>query len=142
MHRYALVLLLFALPLASHASALQEGLWQIQVTQNIGGMPVDKGALRFEQCLTARDPIPTAYLQPRSCRVLEREEKYRKLHWRISCFTEHGTVVNEGFVRLQGRRMRGRSQSALGEVAGRQRVLRYQLSGVRIGECAEGANPR
>lgn len=135
MYRSIFFSLMICTAFGAQAFELQAGLWRFQVTQNIGGMPLGDGALRFEQCLSKNDPIPTAYLQAQRCDVLERDEKPGKLHWRISCFTDHGTVTNEGFLKLNGRRLRGRSQSDLGEVQGRHTVMRYQLSGTRIGQC-------
>jgi hypothetical protein len=130
-----LALLLISFTISGEALELQEGLWQLTVRQTLRGMPVGNHALHYQQCLTRDKPIPTVYLKPKSCDVIEQQERHGKLSWRISCFTEHGTVVNEGFVNYQGRRLKGRSQSDLGEVHGRSTVLGYSIDGVRVGEC-------
>lgn len=119
----------------AHAVEFKEGEWELTVKQSVKGMPVGVPAVSWRECLTQANPIPTRYLQARSCDVIEQNAVYRTLHYKINCFTENGSMINEGKVRFGEFKLSGDSKSELADVAGRDMVLRYKFEGRRIGEC-------
>jgi len=121
---------------AVHAAIdLKAGEWEFTVRYTISGMPSNTTPQKFRQCLSADDPIPTVFLQARSCSIIEQDVQYRTLRYKLNCFTQDGTLINEGKVRYNGARASGTSKSDLGSVAGRNSVLRYKFEGRFLGSC-------
>jgi len=112
-----------------------EGEWELVVKQNVSGMPVGIPPVHVRECFTEDDPIPTSFLNARNCTVIDQRVVYRTVHYRINCFTEHGSIINEGKIRFSPRKIKGSSKSDLGDVAGKTTVLRYKFEGRRVGEC-------
>jgi len=111
------------------------GKWQLTLSQSLQGMPGGFQKLRWEECLSQADPIPKAYLQARSCDVQEQNAVYRTLHYKMSCFTEHGTLTNQGKFHFGDFRIEGVSKSDMGVVDGRDMIVRYKIEGRRVGDC-------
>lgn len=112
-----------------------EGEWELLVKQNVSGMPMGIPPVHIRECFTEADPIPTSFLNARNCDVIEQRVVHRTVHYRINCFTEHGSVINKGKIRFGSRKITGNSKTDLGDVAGKTTVLRYKFTGRRIGEC-------
>jgi len=112
-----------------------EGEWELEVKQTVSGMPIRIPAMHYRECFTEADPIPTSFLKARNCDVIDQRVVYRTVHYRINCFTENGSMINEGKIRFGSRKISGDSKTDLGDVAGRNSVLRYKFTGRRIGEC-------
>ena len=134
--RHAL-LLVSCLSAATPAFAFEfrPGEWEFVVRQSVKGMPGGMGEFQWRECLTSTNPIPRVYLQARSCDVLESHAVYHTLHYKMSCYTDNGSLTNEGKVHFTNFRMDGKSRSDVGDVAGENMVIRYKLSGRRIGDC-------
>lgn len=135
MSRNSFILLLLLISCPVFAADFTPGQWEFSVRYTISGMPAAVPTQKFEQCLTEANPVPTVFLQASSCDVLEQQKLHRTLHYKVNCFTRDGTLVNEGEVRFSGGKARGKSKSDLGDVAGRNSVLRYKFTGRYIGAC-------
>jgi len=123
--------------LAGSVSAVEivEGEWELTVKYTISGMPVNKPAEHYRECITKAHPFPSSYLQARSCQVLDQHERYRTITYSLNCLTEHGPVVNTGKIHFTSMKIDGESRIDLGEVAGRNSVMRYRFTGRRLGDC-------
>jgi len=130
-------LLLMILATAGVQAELQfkPGQWQLTLSQSLQGMPGGFQKLRWEECLSQSDPIPKAYLQARSCDVLEQKASYRTLRYKMSCYTANGTLTNEGKLHFGDFRIDGTSKSDMGVVDGRAMIVRYKIQGRRMGDC-------
>jgi hypothetical protein len=117
------------------AMDFRQGEWEFVVRQSVKGMPAGMGATEWRECLTQAKPMPTMYLQAHSCDVLVSHAVYHTLHYKLSCYTDHGSLMNEGQVHFGNFRMDGKAKSDVGDVAGEQMVVRYQFSGRRVGDC-------
>lgn len=135
MKRLFVVLTLFFISAQISALDMVEGEWELKVKQNISGMPVGIPVTHYRECFTEADPIPTSFLKARNCQVIDQRVVHRTVHYRINCFTENGSIINEGKIRFGSRKITGKSKTDLGEVAGKTSVLRYKFTGRRIGEC-------
>lgn len=111
------------------------GEWELTVKQSVKGMPAGIPPVTWRECLSPANPIPIKYLQARSCDVIEQHEVYRTLHFRMNCFTENGSMINEGKIRYSDFKISGDSKSELADVAGQDIVLRYKFAGRRLGDC-------
>ena len=120
---------------SAYALDFKEGEWELEVRQSVKGMPTGLAVSHWRECLTKSNPIPTLYLQARSCDVLEQHAVYRTLNYKMSCFTEHGSLTNEGKIHFGDFKINGKSRSDIGIVAGENMVVRYKFEGRRIGEC-------
>ena len=130
---FTLVYLLTSI--TAYAIEFTEGEWELSVRQGVKGMPTGMGVTTWRECLTQSNPIPTQYLQARSCDVLDQHAVYRTIKYKMSCYGEHGTFFNEGKIHFVANKVTGDSKSDIGDVAGQHIVVRYKFEGRRIGEC-------
>ncbi len=112
------------------------GEWELTVKQNVSGMPVGVPTQKYRECFSDDDPIPTSFLKARQCDVIEQRVRHRTVYYKINCFTEHGSVINEGKIRFSSFKISGTSKTDLGEVGGRPTILGYKFTGRRMGECS------
>jgi hypothetical protein len=130
-----LIVLYWIVALPAYAINFRQGEWELVVRQSIKGMPQGMGEVEWRECLTQANPIPTDYLQSQSCDVLESHAVYHTLHYKMSCYGEHGTFINEGKVHFSNFRIDGNSKSEIGSVDGEKMVVRYKFRGRRVGDC-------
>ncbi len=132
-------LLFFILAVSYMGSALafdfKEGEWELSVKTTISGMPTGFPLTKYRQCLSIANPVPTAFLNARSCDVMELKKLHRALTYKINCFTENGTVISEGKVRFSTVKLKGTAKSDLNGVTGRNSILRYKFTGKYLGSC-------
>ena len=133
--RFILIASLILSSTQTTALDMVEGEWELLVKQNVSGMPVGIPPVHVRECFTEEDPIPTSFLKARNCSVIDQRVVYRTVHYRLNCFTEHGSIINEGKIRFGSRKITGSSKTDLGDVAGKTTVLRYKFTGRRMGEC-------
>jgi len=135
--RYSLFLVLLA-SLNNNALALEvmAGEWEITVKQTVGGMPIGIPEQKHRECFSDSDPIPTSFLKARSCDVIKQKVRHRTVYYKVNCFTENGTIINEGKIRFSSLKISGSSKTDLGKVAGRPTIMGYKFTGRRIGECS------
>jgi hypothetical protein len=126
---------LFSVATSAHAFEFKEGQWELVVKQSLKGMPTGMPVTRWRECLHQSDPIPKAFLQARSCEVVDQHTVYRTLKYKLSCYGDNGTFVTEGKIRFGDFKLTGKARSDLGEVGGRSMVTRYKFEGRRIGDC-------
>ena len=119
----------------AHAFDMVEGEWELEVKYTVSGMPIANPAEHYRECFTREDPIPTSYLNARQCQVIEQHTRHRTVFFKLSCLTEHGSVINEGKIRFGSMKITGDSKIDLGDVAGKTTVMRYKFTGRRLGEC-------
>ena len=128
-------LLLFLLASHAHAVDIVEGEWELTVKYTMSGMPISNPTEYYRECFTQEDPIPTSFLNARSCQIIDQHTRYRTVYYRLNCFTEHGSIINEGKIHFTSMKINGDAKTDLGEVAGRNSVLRYKFTGRRLGDC-------
>lgn len=128
---------LLVVSLPSQALDITEGEWQLEVRQTISGTPVGVPTMYYRECFSEADPVPTSFLNARSCTVIEERVVHRTVHYKLNCYTEHGSIINEGKIRFSAYKITGKSRTDLGDVAGRTTVLRYSFTGRRIGDCPQ-----
>lgn len=130
-------MLLLVLSGNSFAVDMVEGEWELTVKYTLSGMPVENPAEHYRECFTQEDPIPTSFLNARSCQILEQRERHRTVYFKLNCNTEHGPIVNEGKIHFTSMKITGDSKIDLGDVAGRNSVMHYKFTGRRLGDCAQ-----
>lgn len=137
--RHSIILGVLVLLSTSQVVALDvvEGEWELTVRHTVSGMPIANPPVHYRECFTERDPIPTSFLEAKNCDVIDQHSRGRTLYYRLSCFTEHGSIINEGQIRFGSFKISGKSKSDLGDVAGKNTVLRYKFTGRRLGECRD-----
>jgi hypothetical protein len=126
---------LFVMTSSSMAYEFTPGEWEFEVRYTVSGMPSNMPKQTFRECM--QQPVPTVFLKARSCDYVQVKQRGRTVHYKVNCFTENGTLINEGSVRYSGSNARGSSRSDLGDVAGRNSVLRYKFTGRYLGVCTE-----
>jgi len=136
-HIFSAIAAVSLLALATPARALdfKPGNWKLVLTQSVKGMPGGFQRIEWQECLTKSDPIPKAYLNASGCQVLEQKMVYRTLHYKMSCYSEHGTLTNVGKIHFGDFRISGSSKSDMGVVDGQNMIVRYKFQGRRVGDC-------
>ena len=134
MFRLYITVIFLGIPCVLMAGDFQHGEWEFSVKYTISGMPVRVPTQKFRQCMKD-NTAPTVFLQAQSCDVLELSERHQTIRYKVNCFTDNGTLVNEGKLHITGGRMRGTSKSDLGDAAGRNSVIRYKFTGKYLGAC-------
>jgi len=118
------------------ALEMMAGEWELEVKQDIGGMPTGNPPTIYRECLSAESPIPKVFLAAQSCDVTYQHTRYHTFLWKMHCSTDHGAVYNEGSITYQNLKISGQSKSAAGNVLGKNTTVRYTFTGRRIGDCA------
>jgi len=131
------VLALFSFSPLVLALEINEGQWKLEVKQTVSGMPSGVPKTFYTECFTESDPIPTSFLNASNCSVMEQRVVHRTVHYKLNCYTEHGSIINEGKIRFGSFKISGKSKTDLGDVAGKTTVLRYKFTGRRMGECSQ-----
>jgi len=137
MLRYSISVVLFILPATLMAGEFQPGEWEFAVKYTISGMPANVPQQKFRQCMKDADSVPTVFLQAQSCDLLEFKQRHQTIQYKVNCFTDNGTLLNEGKLNFSADRLRGTSKSDLGDVAGRNSVIRYKFTGKYLGQCRQ-----
>lgn len=132
---FLLTVTLLSASLTAYAADIRQGEWELMVKQSVNGMPSGMGGFEWRECLNQAHPIPTAYIQARNCDVLESHVVYHTLHFKMSCYSENGTITSEGKVRFGDLKMDGDAKSGVGSAAGNNMVVWYKFEGRRIGDC-------
>lgn len=130
-----LVLLCLLVTNNSHAFEMVEGEWELTVKYTVSGMPIAIPAEHYRECFTQEDPIPTSFLNAHSCQVIEQRARHRTVFFRLSCFADNGSFINEGKIHFSSMKIRGDSKTDLGDVAGKTTTMRYKFTGRRLGDC-------
>ena len=134
-HLYFLLFACLSISVTAQALDFRSGEYELELRQSVKGMPAGMGTVAWRECLTQTNPIPTQYLQAHSCDLLESHTVYHTLHYKLSCYTDHGTLTNEGKVHFSRMKIHGNSRSDVGDVRGEKMVVRYKFKGRRIGDC-------
>jgi hypothetical protein len=129
------LLSMFLLAGQLHALEMVEGEWELTVKYTISGMPISNPEEHYRECFTQDDPIPTSFLNARNCEIIDQHTRYRTVYYRLNCFTENGSIINEGKIHFTSMKINGDSKTDLGEIAGRNSVMRYKFTGRRLGDC-------
>ena len=135
MQAYLFVISLMLLTSSVAAVDIVEGEWELTVKYTMSGMPISNPVEHYRECFSQEDPIPTSFLNARNCQIIDQHIRYRTVYYRLNCFTEHGSIINEGKIHFSAMKIYGDAKSDLGEVAGRNSVLRYKFTGRRLGDC-------
>ena len=130
-----MTLLFILLTSQVYAVEIVEGEWELSVKFTMSGMPISNPAEHYRECFTQEDPIPTSFLNARNCQVIDQHSRYRTVYYRLNCFTENGSIINEGKIHFTSMKISGDAKTDLGDVAGRNSVLRYKFTGRRLGDC-------
>ena len=135
--RYSLILAMLT-GFSANVMALEitPGEWELTVKQNVSGMPIGVPTQKHRECFSDDDPIPISFLKARQCDVIKQHVRHRTVYFKINCFTENGSIINEGKIKFSSQKISGDSKTDLGEVAGLATVLGYKFTGRRIGECS------
>ena len=135
MKAYLFIVSFMLLTSSVDAVEIAEGEWELTVKYTMSGMPISNSEERYRECFTQEDPIPTSFLNARNCQIIDQHTRYRTVYYRLNCFTEHGSIINEGKIHFTSMKINGDAKTDLGEVAGRNSVLRYKFTGRRLGDC-------
>ncbi|AMM41995.1 conserved hypothetical protein, secreted [Candidatus Desulfofervidus auxilii] len=114
----------------AQAQNMKEGLWQITMTIEMPGMPMQMPPQTYTHCLTKKDMVPQKEEPNQECRMVKRDIEGDTVTWVMECKTSEGTAVFNGKVTYKGNSFEGiikMKQSGM--------EMTQNLKGKWIGEC-------
>jgi len=114
----------------AEAQNMKEGLWQITMTIEMPGMPMQMPPQTYTHCLTKKDMVPQKEEPNQECRMVKRDIEGNTVTWVMECKTSEGTAVFNGKVTYKGDSFEGiikMKQSGM--------EMTQNLKGKWIGEC-------
>ncbi len=114
----------------AEAQNMKEGLWQITMTMEMPGMPMQMPPQSYTHCLTKKDMVPQKEEPNQECRMVKRDIEGDTVTWVMECKTSEGTAVFNGKVTYKGDSFEGiikMKQSGM--------EMTQNLKGKWIGEC-------
>ncbi len=114
----------------AEAQNMKEGLWQITMTIEMPGMPMQMPPQTYTHCLTKKDMVPQKEEPNQECRMVKRDIEGDTVTWVMECKTSEGTAVFNGKVTYKGDSFEGiikMKQSGM--------EMTQNLKGKWIGEC-------
>ncbi len=114
----------------AEAQNMKEGLWQITMTMEMPGMPMQMPPQTYTHCLTKKDMVPQKGEPNQECRMVKRDIEGDTVTWVMECKTSEGTAVFNGKVTYKGDSFEGiikMKQSGM--------EMTQNLKGKWIGEC-------
>lgn len=87
---------LVASPAMAAGPNMKEGLWQITVTMDMPGMPMQMPPQTFTHCLTKKDYVPQKEEPDKECKMTRHDVKGDTVTWVMECNTSEGKVVSNG----------------------------------------------
>ncbi|MCW3135177.1 MAG: DUF3617 domain-containing protein [Methanophagales archaeon] len=114
----------------AEAQNMKEGLWQITMTIEMPGMPMQMPPQTYTHCLTKKDMVPQKEEPNQECRMVKRDIEGDTVIWVMECKTSEGTAVFNGKVTYKGDSFEGiikMKQSGM--------EITQNLKGKWIGEC-------
>ncbi|CAD7780503.1 MAG: hypothetical protein KIIPBIDF_01586 [Candidatus Methanoperedenaceae archaeon GB50] len=114
----------------AEAQNMKEGLWQITMTIEMPGMPMQMPPQTYTHCLTKKDMVPQKEEPNQECRMVKRDIEGDTVTWVMECKTSEGTAVFNGKVTYKGDSFEGiikMKQSGM--------EITQNLKGKWIGEC-------
>jgi len=114
----------------AEAQNMKEGLWQITMTIEMPGMPMQMPPQTYTHCLTKKDMVPQKGEPNQECRMVKRDIEGDTVTWVMECKTSEGTAVFNGKVTYKGDSFEGiikMKQSGM--------EMTQNLKGKWIGEC-------
>ena len=82
----------------AEAQNMKEGLWQITMTIEMPGMPMQMPPKTYTHCLTKKDMVPQKEEPDQECKMVKRHIKGDTVTWVMECKTSEGTAVFNGKV--------------------------------------------
>ncbi len=128
--------LAFALVLSGIAFAgspnMKEGLWEITVTMNMPGVPMQMPPQVKTQCMTKDDLIPQKGPVERcnGCKIIETKTKGDTVLWIEECASPDGTVRAEGKITYFGDSLNGKVKITQNDM-----LMWQEISGKWVGDC-------
>jgi len=140
-HRYMISLVVFALvaavPPASAAPNVHEGLWEYEIKTEMPGAPMQIPPQKSTQCVTGKDLVPKPPpAQPGSeCKNTRSQVSGDTATWSVQCQQRAVTVQSTGSVTYKGDSMRGTIRTTMNMGGGQTHTSVSTISGKRVGPC-------
>lgn len=109
---------------------MKEGLWQITVTMDMPGMPMQMPPQTFTHCLTKKDMIPQKEEPNQDCKIIKYDVKGDTVTWVVECKDPEGTTVGNGKATYKGTTFDG-----VVKVKAVDMEITQKLNGKWIGQC-------
>lgn len=114
---------------------LKEGLWEITVTMEMKGMPMQMPTQKFTQCITKDRTVPHKEDPGQECKIVKNEVKGDTVTWAVECKTPEGTVVSDGTVTYKGDTFDGVTRVSMPDSMHGKMLMTQRMKGKWVGKC-------
>ena len=114
----------------AEAQNMKEGLWQITMTMEMPGIPMQRPPQSYTHCLTKKDMVPQKEEPNQECRMVKRDIEGDTVTWVMKCQTEEGITVLNGKVTYNRKSFEGVIKMKQSDME-----MTQNLKGKWIGEC-------
>lgn len=122
--------------LAGNAQArIKYGLWEITVSVQLDGTPVENPHETIQKCITSKDLTPGNKQDKEGCSKDKVTRKGDKVNWTVSCSKDKHTMTGNGLVVYSGNSMTGNAQFQAGGKGLATMKMQLQYKGRRLGKC-------
>lgn len=132
-----LLALLSLLPKVAESGGpnLKEGLWEITVSMEMKGVPMQMPTQKFTQCITKDRTVPHKEDPGQKCTIVKSEVKGDTVTWAVECKTQEGTVVSDGTVTYKGDTFDGVTRVSMPSGSHGNMTMTQRMRGKWIGQC-------
>ena len=109
---------------------MKEGLWEITMTMEMPGMPVQMPPQTHTQCITKKNMVPQKEDPNQECKMIKHDIKGDTVTWVVECETPEGKALMNGRVTYKGNTFDGTVKITQ---AGMD--MTQKMKGKWIGEC-------
>lgn len=111
---------------------LRDGEWEITVSFDVPGMPMQMPPNTYTQCLSQKDPVPKSEKPNQVCEIKDMKTKGNTVTWNVECTNRGGKMAGNGIVTYKGDKMEGKMTMTM---EGQTASMISHYKGVRLGEC-------
>jgi len=123
------VLVMCASPVVANPD-VQEGIWEITVVSEMGGMTLPPQ--KHTQCLKSDALVPTDPQMPQNCVIKDQRVSGTTVNWTMECSTAGAKTVSTGSITYEGESFSGTMDVV---ISGTDMKVVNTMSGRRLGPC-------
>jgi len=112
---------------------LNPGKYEITVQVELAGMPGGMPAQTTTQCLTKKDPVPSASAESQGCKVTDMKTMGNTVTYSMICHQQGMQTESTGKMTFHGDTFDGTTRMNLGAGGGMQ--MTTKVTGKRVGKC-------
>ena len=129
------VCLSFMLLVSRAEARIKYGLWEINISVQMDGTPVDNPQETIQKCINSKDLTPGSHQDNDGCNQGDVVRKGDTVNWTVSCAKDNHTMTGNGLVVYSGDTLTGNAQFQAGGKGMATMKMKLYYKGKRVGKC-------